>query len=289
MNKTDIGRKILLGMVCVFCACLVGLLELVALGFDPSELENPSWWAKLFFNILANFVILYSVAYDKIINSYKKNPEIVGKKQLIEKEVRETIRADFDDYIKEDNKQRKIDAWKEYITKKIAKLEKRRTRRNHEIVDYGKTKDIKNNKYYKKRKYLEYLMSDEYIQKNLLYIHIPYFMITRPLIEMGVPSRKNGKPIETNASLRIVKDNIGKFLATIAFMIAFAVMIPDFKKFTVLTLLLVLMKLFTLAWNFWCGSAYGDHYQSDIILPDLQYRYDYIEKYAEWRLDKKEK
>ena len=154
MSKTDVGRKILLGMVCIFCACLVGLLELVALGFDPSELENPSWWAKLFFNILANFVILYSVAYDKIINSYKKNPEIVSRKHQIEKEVRETIRADFDDYIKEDNKQRKIDAWKDYITKKIAKLEKRRTRRNHEIVDYGKTKDIKNNKYYKKRKYL---------------------------------------------------------------------------------------------------------------------------------------
>ena len=42
--------------------------------------------------------------------------------------------------------------------------------------------------------------------------------------------------------MRIVKDNIGKFIATIFFMITFAIMIPEFKQFTVLTLILVLMS-----------------------------------------------
>ena len=280
MRKIGFVLTILLSFV------LCGSLELVSGGFNLQYLETAEYWFKLVANLTANFIVLYTVADKDIVDSYEKNEEIVKNDKELKEAVETGVYPDFDEYLALENKNRKIVAWKAYIAHKIFKLEKKAKLKDNEVYWYGTDEEKAENKYCKKRKQLEFKMSDEYVNRNIIFIKIKYYKLKKYVVLTGCEQNSNEYKLTTNRSWKIINDNKYRFLISTAFTVFLSSFIPDMKDFTYATLIVFACKIFILTWNLFVGKNYAVSYQRNTILPDQKYRKDILTKYFIWRKNK---
>lgn len=277
------SRKIGFVLTILFSFILIGLLEFVSCGFSLEYLTTFEFWFKLTTCTFANFLILYTTADKDITDSYEKNEEICKTENSLKSIIKTSVYPDFDDYLSELNRKRKADAWKDKISRKISKLDKKANLKDNETLWYGTEEQKSENLYCKKRKQLEYKMSDEYINKHILFIHIKYNKLKKYVILTGCDQRADDYKLTTNQGWRIIKDNKYRIFMSMVITLTLASLIPDLKTFTWVALIIFGFKLLVLLYNFISGKQYAIHYQRNIILPDFKYREDIIIDYLKWK------
>ena len=277
MRKLGFVLTILLSFI------LCGSLELVSGDFSLQYISTFEFWFKLTANLTANFLVLYTVADKDIVDSYEKNKTIVDNDRELRETVDTSVYPDFDEYLAIENKQRKIIAWKAYISHQIFKLEKKAKLKDNEIYWYGTEEEKKENKYCKKRKQLEFKMSDEYINRNIIFIKIRYYKLKKYVVLTGCEQQSKEYRLTTNRSWKIINDNKYRFLISTAFTMFLSSFIPDIKDFTYATAIVFACKIFILTWNLFVGKNYAISYQRNTIIPDQKYRKDVLTKYLIWR------
>lgn len=276
-------RKISYAIVLLSVLILIGLADFFVAGCDPEVFKDPNYWFTILTCALSNYIMLVYTAIEKIDGAMIKNEEVKNKKKELNDSVVKSIDTDFDDYLSIENRNRKIKAWKQKISNKIARLDDFTSDKDREVYWYGTEEQKANNKYCLKRKHLIYKLSDEYIQKNIYFLRVKYVKLRRYEVTNGCKQKGDQYKLTTRKNVKVARDNLPRVMQSISFILMISTFTFDRQEFGVILVLQYLIKLGSLFISIYNGMAYGSNYIDNTLLPDYQYRLDVIIKYLNWQ------
>jgi ABC-type multidrug transport system fused ATPase/permease subunit len=261
---------------------LIGIINLIDGQFTPDRLLEPDYWFNTIITNVATLLVLINTI-NLFLDKYRNNDEVTTLEQTVKTGVYKDIKGDFDDFIRETNKQRKINAFKEKIMDQINQVEGKASSKDLEIIDSDKQELKAKNKVWIKLNRLKKFLDPEYIDRNILFLNVKYNRLTRRIITNNV-SVKNDEFVFTNKPLKMISDILPNYMFTfsiILFFTAFVINVND--KVTLAVIMDMVVKLMALIMNFINGISYAKNYTETVVITELQFRLDTIEQYKEWQ------
>lgn len=277
-------RKISYIIILISALIIIGLADFFTAGCNPEVFTDPNYWFALLACALANYMMTVYTAIEKIDTSIEKNPNVKAKKEEVTKSVVENIDTDFDDYLSDENRERKIKAWKNKISNKIARLDEFTKDKNREVYWYGTDEQKAKNRYCRKRRNLLRKLSDEYINKNIYFLRVKYTKLRRYEVTHGCKQKGDQYKITTKKNLKVARDNLPRVMRSLSLILMVSSFAFGPKEFTIVVLFQFLVKLGSLFVAIYNGISYGNNYIEDTLMPDYQYRIDIIIKYMNWKI-----
>ena len=165
-HKETILKNFIAGIILVSLLFVEGCFNVVDLKFEPERALTLSFWVRIGTRLTLLFLIK-TLALDIFIPYFRKNNDELSRVKVINKRFMQLKEKDFPIFIDDvKNVELRINAWKEKINKKLAKLEHHTKNKDRVIFYKGSEPEKEINKYCQKRAELEYLLSDEYIEAN---------------------------------------------------------------------------------------------------------------------------
>lgn len=282
-------KKVAYVFYIILSLLLVGGTLFVTANFDVSIFSTPDFWYQVMGSNVANILLLTSTAKLDIDKEENTNPDIKKRKDDITSVVQSTVKDDFNDFIAEENKKRKVEEWKDIINNKIAKLDKFATSKSNDIYQNGTEEQKKKSRYCRKRKKLQEKLSTKFIDENIVYLRVKYIKLKRYEITNDSKQRHTNYELTTNKSKRILRDIYPRFV----FIFSITLFASTFsnlmlKEFTISTLIVFAMKLISLFMSIFNGKEHAKEFVSTTLIGDLQFRRDILTKYMTWKLKKNE-
>lgn len=166
INKEKLVKNIFAYLLLVIILFVEGCFNFLTFKFEISKALTISFWVNIGFRLLLLILIKAMALLIFTDKARENNGELKTEKERNTKLIK-LKDVDFPYWCEQvENRRLKIDAWKLQINKKIAKLEKRSKLKDRTIYYGNSNIEKSNNKYCIKRKQLEYLLSDEYINNN---------------------------------------------------------------------------------------------------------------------------
>ena len=277
-------RKLSYVAVLLSVLVIIGLADFFAAGFDVNVFRDPNYWFAILACALANYIMLVYTAIDKIDTTTAKDETVKNKKHELNESVSQNVDTDFDDYLAVENRERKIKAWKQKISNKIARLDELARDKHKEVYWYGTEEQKAKDWYCRKRNHLLVKLTDKYINDNIYFLRVKYVKLKRYEVTHGCKQRRDTYKITTRKNLKVAKDNFPKVMQSISFVLMISSFVFDYKGFTIMLVLQFVVKLGALCLSIYNGIAYGSNYIEDTLMPDFQYRLDIIIKYINWKI-----
>lgn len=273
--------NVLLGFI------LIGGTIFVTANFDIGIFTSADFWWQLIGANIANVLLLHSTAKMDIDKANDTDVDVLERKKVIDGVVRSSVENDFDVFLAEKNKERKIAAWEDYIHNKISNLDKKARSKSIDILQNGTPEQKKKNKYCRKRQKLSCKIEPAYIEKNIVYIRINYVKLKRYEITNGCKQRHTNYELTTNISKRIIKDAMPKY----AFSFGITLFAATFsglllKEVTIAALIVFSVKLMSLFMSIFNGKDYAKEFTTTTLIGDLQFRRDVLTEYLTWKIKK---
>jgi hypothetical protein len=204
------------------------------------------------------------------------------------------INNDVDIMISEENTRRKKQAWNIKIKRKMYKLERKFTEKDsYEYSEYLQLEDKESfdldkarRRVYKKIK-LERLLSEEFLEKRLIYLKVRYKKITRRMIENGQDGGEAENTALAKNGLVLIKGILPKFLYSTSITMFILSFRYELATFTITALIPLFTKLITLLLNANFGKNFAPSYFKDTTIFNLKLRKEWITKYFDWRNEKR--
>ena len=229
ITKKEKIVKQLINIVLLFIILMVfGCLDFATLTFHFEYLSSPNYWGTVGTKVIAgvcalnlgiNFLFDSEVKKDGVLQeAIIKNQKLMTYKQL-----------DFEYYvIKVYNPSEKKKAYISYINKQINRLN--RFSRAKDRLLYSSelfTEEQKmKNRYCRKRKELEQLKTDEYIEKNLDNIRVKYYEVDPSIFELEIDGSSKMQGVRTRGSV-----SQGRFKASSSVIIGMILITSFFTAF----------------------------------------------------------
>jgi hypothetical protein len=267
---------------------LIGVTSLIDKdsGINFGNLQSFTWYVD---QIITSFAIITTVMATvyMIVDNFKLNDKEYVKieqdlKDFADKEYVPTMFARFLEYI---NPKRKL-LQHEYNTKKALFALDRKVRDEDLFVwNNGTPEQKRKNKYCRQRLKFEERLTEEWINKNLISLHVPYDKITSSLVLGGYFSRdENNSPNEFVTKFtegKIVKDKLpilvlGIAITSIASSIIVTLLFDDSALLSVLT------KLFVLLFQIYNSIKYANDWTVRITLKDARFRKSVAQEFKIW-------
>ena len=309
-------------IVYVATMLLIGFGVLVSADFEWSVFKTSMFWFTTGSTLIATILVFIARFLQKTqgkqkpkyVTAIEKEKKLVkseengitkqyevetGVEFMIEKEIdndytraeklfsafAEQDNNDFEDFLKKENLERKIDEWKGHVSERIDKhLSKQKP------IDYIAlaNKDNKN-KWVIKYNRLKEQLNDKWITDNIDEINIQYDIVTRSLITNGclIPKRRNRKSrkdyVVVKKGAKVFKDIAPKYMLSFAFVIFMSAFILDAVKGDVANWTQFAFKLLVLAVNFAQGDDYANLFHKEVTMNNIQFRLEMIKKYKQWQ------
>jgi hypothetical protein len=261
---------------------LIGIINLIDGQFTPDRLMEPDYWFNTIITNVATLLVLINTI-NLFLDKYRNNDEVNILEQTVKTGVYKDIKGDFDEFIKQTNKQRKISAFKEKIMEQINKIEGKASPKDLEIIDSNNQELKSKNKVWIKLNRLKKFLDPEYIDRNILFLNVKYNRLTRRLITNNV-SVKNDEFMFTNKAVKMFSDIMPNYLLSFSLILFFTAFIVDVNdKVTLAVIMDMVVKLMALIINFINGVSYAKNYTETVVISELQFRLDVLEQYKEWQ------
>ncbi len=291
-NKISLA-DVVFGLIIFLTILISGLLNMFTYGFDATELISISFWLAILIKCLANGLVLYSSATNKISHVEKENEQIIYLKSSLELAVKQDIKEDFVTFLAEINEKEKIKTYKLKIKRKIFKLDKHASHRqlnkwklyeeekkivpNIDAHDYGRY-------VYKRQKLLD-KMEDSYIAKNINTIKIKYYYLTRNMIISNLKSDDERAYYIVDKNKKVSKDLLPRLSYTVAFtlIISSIILDPNFENLNAIFWLNFITNVFTLVFSFFTGSNYGKEFAETVVIANYYTKKQIIDDYKIWK------
>jgi hypothetical protein len=168
-NKDSLLKNLLSSLIIFAIFFIEGCFNFLTLKFSFEKTAEVTFWIAIGTRC-ALMVLVKSLAMLIFLDiARKKNNNLLAERTKNEK-LMKLKDSDFSSYIETvKNPQIKIEAWKLKINKKLIRLERFSKHKNRALYYKSKldeTLDVSKNKYCIKRKRLEHMLSEEYIQQN---------------------------------------------------------------------------------------------------------------------------
>lgn len=171
-NKTNILKNVFSILLLILILIVEGCFNFVTFEFNVEKLANLGFWTNVAFKVVLLVLVKMWVMSIFMDVARNKNKDLDFNKKLNEK-LMQTKDDKFPKWIENvENKEIKIEFYKKKITKMIAKLEHEATPQDR-MLYFNDDEELKlHSEYCVERAELEYLLTDEYIEKNYHWLDI---------------------------------------------------------------------------------------------------------------------
>jgi hypothetical protein len=272
---------------------MIGLFDFVDGRFDPAQLLTIDYWRGVTMLMLASILFLLSAANKNIERIVLEDTDVKYKTDTLEQVAKSQDLFDFDEYLSEKNRERKKITYIDKIKKKIDRLDNgiswipfyNGASTQDKMIYNGYDEELKNkNEYCIQRGELDYLMSKEYVDKNIDSMNLKFPEVQRSFVTVGYETSNSLPWITESKAAKMFRDLSPRFLITIgsgAFITSF---IPGVAEGITIGLFFgVAVKLLVLVANYIGGVEYAPQFVESKIKVDLQYRYEIVLDYHNWK------
>lgn len=171
-NKTNILKNVFSILLLILILIVEGCFNFVTFEFNVEKLANLGFWTNVAFKVVLLVLVKMWVMSIFMDVARNKNKDLDFNKKLNEK-LMQTKDDKFPKWVENvENKEIKIEFYKKKINKMIAKLEHEATPQDR-MLYFNDDEELKlHNEYCVERAELEYLLTDEYIEKNYHWLDI---------------------------------------------------------------------------------------------------------------------
>lgn len=202
-HKTSILKNAFSILLLILILIVEGCFNFVTFEFKFDRLLNLGFWTNVIFKVILLLLVKMWVMSIFIDVARNKNKDLNFNKEFNEK-LMHTKDDKFPKWVENvENREIKIEFYKKKINKKIAKLE-HKAKSIDRMLYFNDDEDAKaNNKYCVKRKELEYLISDEYINNNIAWLDIKrYPQIDSAIFDCPISSENISKKYQLSAKTK---------------------------------------------------------------------------------------
>ena len=272
-----------IGALAVIGALMIGIAEFIDADFDTAFLRDASFWVNIVTTNVGICCLIVSIVLIRVDSFKQKNEQYLESERNINTFYKTKYVAPvFRKFCYEDNCKTKLKVYQHRINKKYARL--KASPKDLEIFYNGTEEEKSKNRYCRKVKYYDKLLSDEYIKKVLPKLAIKHPRISDSLIFTGYHNDKQVVDfITTNKVQKMFLDLLPKFLlsfSAISFLAGFS---ADLKEgITYATVFKLLCKLFTILMQIYSAYTYADRYNIEVTLHDIRFRESKLNDYNVW-------
>ena len=171
-NKTNILKNVFSILLLILILIVEGCFNFVTFEFNVEKLANLGFWTNVAFKVVLLVLVKMWVMSIFMDVARNKNKDLDFNKKLNEK-LMQTKDDKFPKWVENvENKEIKIEFYKKKINKMIAKLEHEATPQDR-MLYFNDDEELKlHSEYCVERAELEYLLTDEYIEKNYHWLDI---------------------------------------------------------------------------------------------------------------------
>lgn len=171
-NKTNILKNVFSILLLILILIVEGCFNFVTFEFNVEKLANLGFWTNVAFKVVLLVLVKMWVMSIFMDVARNKNKNLDFNKKLNEK-LMQTKDDKFPKWVENvENKEIKIEFYKKKINKMIAKLEHEATPQDR-MLYFNDDEELKlHSEYCVERAELEYLLTDEYIEKNYHWLDI---------------------------------------------------------------------------------------------------------------------
>lgn len=171
-NKTNILKNVFSILLLILILIVEGCFNFITFEFNVEKLANLGFWTNVAFKVLLLVLVKMWVMSIFLAVARNKNKDLDFNKKLNEK-LMQTKDDKFPKWVENvENKEIKIEFYKKKINKMIAKLEHEATPQDR-MLYFNDDEELKlHSEYCVERAELEYLLTDEYIEKNYHWLDI---------------------------------------------------------------------------------------------------------------------
>lgn len=174
-NKTTILKNTFSILLLILILVVEGCFNFLTFEFKIERLLSLGFWTNVATKVVLLVLVRMWVMSIFIDVARNKNLELKFQRNVNER-LLETKDDKFPKWVENvENRDIKIEFYKRKISKQLAKLEHHASSRDR-MLYFSENEEVKQtNKYCKKRKELEYILTDEYIEKNFEWLDIKIY------------------------------------------------------------------------------------------------------------------
>lgn len=202
-NKGRLIKSISSGLLLLVIFAIYGCFDFITLKFDFSQLYSVAYWSKVIAKAVAGGICAYNIGINLLWDKTIEKDEVL-QEAVNEYDTKSKLKdqKSFNYFvINEFNPRQKKIAWVDSINSKLFLLNKFARNKDKLLWDNGNEAEKGKNRYCRKRKELEYLRSDEYIDKNLNSINIRYSMVDPLVFELTLDGKRKYKGVKVSGSV----------------------------------------------------------------------------------------
>lgn len=174
-NKTTILKNTFSILLLILILVVEGCFNFLTFEFKIEKLLSLGFWTNVATKVVLLVLVRMWVMSIFIDVARNKNLELKFQRNVNER-LLETKDDKFPRWVENvENRDIKIEFYKRKINKKLAKLEHHASSRDRMLYFSDNEEVKKANKYCQKRKELEYILTDEYIEKNFAWLDIKIY------------------------------------------------------------------------------------------------------------------
>ena len=235
-NRNRITKIVINSVLLFIIFAVFGCFDFVNFQIDISALASWKYWTSVITKTIAGS-IAYNIGINLLLDKEIAKDEELHKQKNKYKQLNEKKDENlFNDYvINVFNKEEKKKAYKCKINKKIYWLNKITRNRNKLLYSSNNEEEKAKNRYCQKRKELEELKSDEYIDKNIDNIIVRYNEVDPIIFELEIDGGNTyrGVKVKGNANIGRTRLTSGVIGGMVVFsMITTSIILsPDQQQF----------------------------------------------------------
>jgi hypothetical protein len=266
---------------------LIGGLAFVSVEFDPSQILKFEFWLPILITSSAVWLVFFYTSKEYLIKYEKRDPEIqILKKNLLEKAKNEGFEH-LTEYLVEKNIKFKITAWKEKYKRIESKLDYKASDEDIYIWSKGTESQKLDNKYCQKKRQIQRVLTDEYINNNLEYLKVDVVQFTYAMVVAGTNGKHSKSSFEKNIDQKINQEAVYSIISRTVLLVAIGVLIIGEQGITVSSIIKLLGNLAILTSAFFRSVLLASDLVSGTLKEQILERISIIEDYKNWLKPKK--
>lgn len=279
-NKMSLILAIILTLMLIAYEVIA---QMITVGFTDEVIKSANFWNSLVSSIVSNLSAWYVFANTTLQYKLITDATYKAKKEDVESFILNELKADFDVFLVQYNNKRKKELYLHKIHRKLHRLERWASQKSLNIYVNGTEEEKKLNKYCRKRLFLEFICTEEYIDKNLATLKVKYRPYTRLQIVNIYSMQEHYKDDFESAAKYTLTKGLSKVVLTISCMTFLYSVVPNFKDITPDVIISIVMSITFLILNAFFGAIHGHREVDDVYIYNLTLRQQIFDLYTNYR------
>jgi hypothetical protein len=282
-----VGRALPYVVLYIAAVAIVGLFNLLTVEYYDTALSSAEFWNRVISQNLANLLVMIATISMYIVKYSETDKEYTGLKGTVDSSVRKDLDSEFGTWVFNKNKLEKIEAYRARIQSKITREELKAKTKDIETWYFGTDEAKRKNRYCRRRINLEESIKIERLEKLILAIKVDYDAIDRSFVETGEVIKGDKKLARQDTLGRKIKDNYAQFLFAVGGAAFFNAFIYTADLMDTAFWFKLATSLFLLSSMFLNGREYARNYVKQVMIVDLNTRYNIIKDYLTHKVKEK--